>query len=241
MIGPKAIKDLSPSERERVVGRSRPDIESVKSTVARIVDDVRGRGDAAVIEYTARLDGIRLEPHQLLVGKEEIKAARQSVPRAVVRALERSVRNVRRFHEAQLRPGEWMIEVERGVRVGRARRPIASVGLYVPGGRAAYPSTVVMLAVPARVAGVERTVMCTPPARDGSVNPATLVAADLAGVDAIYRIGGAQAIAAMAFGTETVEKVDKIVGPGNIYVAAAKSLVYGYVDTDLPAGPSEVL
>lgn len=241
MIKPKLLKELTPSELERILERSQFDVEAVKPQVIRIIENVRKRGDSALIEYTARFDKVTLSSRQLQVSRDEILVAYKLTPQNVIEALKKAAKNIERFHRKQLPPELWLTEVKKGVKLGRIRRPLRSVGLYIPGGRAAYPSTVLMTAIPARIAGVEKIIACTPPMPNGKVNSLTLVAADIAGVTAIYRIGGAQAIAAMAYGTETIPKVDKIVGPGNIYVTAAKMLVYGQVDIDFSAGPSEIL
>jgi len=241
MIKPKLLKQLEPSELERILERSQFDVEAVKPQVIKIIENVRKRGDSALIEYTVQFDKATLNVRQLQVSREEIRAAYKSTPRNVIEALKKAAKNIERFHRKQLPPELWLTEIKKGVKLGRIRRPLRSVGLYIPGGRAAYPSTVLMTAIPARIAGVEKIIACTPPMPNGKVNPLTLVAADIAGVMAIFRVGGAQAIAAMAYGTETIPKVDKIVGPGNIYVTAAKMLVYGQVDIDFSAGPSEIL
>lgn len=213
------------------------DAEAV-AVAARIIEDVRANGDAALIELTASLDGADVT--SFAVEPEEIEAAYRLVDPELVSALEAAAGSIRDFHARQV-VQSWFSAQERGALVGTKVTPLDSVGIYVPGGRALYPSTVLMNAVPAKVAGVERVVMVVPPARDGSVNPATLVAADIAGVDEIYRVGGAQAVAALAYGTRQIPRVDKITGPGNAYVAAAKKLVMGDVGIDMIAGPSEVL
>jgi len=241
MIKPKLLKELTPLELERILERSKLDVEAVKPQVIKIIENVRKRGDSALIEYTAQFDKVALKVRQLQVSREEIRSAYKSTPRNVIEALKKAAKNIEGFHRKQLPPELWLTEVKKGVKLGRIRRPLRSVGLYIPGGRAAYPSTVLMTAIPARIAAVEKIIACTPPMPNGKVNPLTLVAADIAGVMAIFRVGGAQAIAAMAYGTETIPKVDKIVGPGNIYVTAAKILVYGQVDIDFSAGPSEIL
>lgn len=241
MIKAKRIEELDPSKLERILKRSRLAVDSVKPQVQKIIEDVRNRGDAALIDYTTRFDGVVLKPEQLAVTKAEVLTAYSSTRREIVSALRRAAKNIMKFHKRQLPAESWSTEIEKGVTVGRIRRSIDSVGIYVPGGRIAYPSTVLMTAIPARIAGVANVVACTPPMRDGRISSLTLVAADIAGVKTMYRIGGAQAIAAMAYGTETIPKVNKIIGPGNIYVTAAKMLVYGQVDIDFPAGPSEIL
>ena len=212
----------------------------MKPKVSKIIRDVKERGDEALIHYTEVFDGVKLERSQLKVSEEEIKQAYRKVSRNTLKALRKAARNIGRIHFRQL-PKERVLVNSGGLKVIQVFRPLDSVGLYIPGGRASYPSTALMLAVPAKIAGVRRIVACTPPARNGEVNPAVLVALDLAGVDEIFRVGGVQAIAAMAYGTETIPKTCKIFGPGNIYVTAAKTLVYGEVGIDLLAGPTELV
>ncbi|MFP4661062.1 MAG: histidinol dehydrogenase [Halanaerobiales bacterium] len=201
-----------------------------------ILNDVRENGDNAVKKYTAKFDGAELD--SLKVSEEEIEEAYRQVDDNYLESLRKSLRRVNEFHRKQLRQN-WF-DYEKGM-VGQMINPLKRIGAYVPGGRAAYPSSVVMTVMPARVAGVEEIVVVSPPDKEGKANPHTLVAASEAGVDEIYKVGGAQAIAALAFGTDTIRGVDKIVGPGNIYVTLAKKLVYGIVDIDMLAGPSEVL
>jgi histidinol dehydrogenase len=210
--------------------------------VERIVQDVRRSGDSAVLEYTAKIDGVRLTAAGMEVSAAEKDRAVAAVDPLLLGALKRAAENVRRFHQEQKendRP--WSSSRGAGSWVGQRRTPMDRAGLYVPGGTAAYPSSVLMTAIPAVVAGVREVVMMVPPARDGSVNPLVLAAAVVAGVHRIFRIGGAQAIAALAFGTATVPAVDKIVGPGNLFVTLAKKAVYGYCDIDMLAGPSEIM
>lgn len=209
----------------------------VLTNTASIIGEVRKRGDAAIREFTEKFDHVALD--ELLVPKSEIDAAFDKVDKDVIASLELAAGNIRRFHMEQ-RQQSWFITRDDGVFLGNKVTPIDRVGVYVPGGRARYPSTVLMDTIPARVAGVRRVAMTTPPASDGHVDPTTLVASRIAGVDEVYRFGGAQAIAALAYGTETIERVDKIVGPGNVFVAAAKKLVSGDVGIDMIAGPSEV-
>ncbi len=214
--------------------------DDVDTVVADIIAEVRARGDAALLEYTRRFDRLALgDGAALRVGADEIKAARSRCGNQAVAALELAAGRIEAFHRRQL-PQSLDYTDGDGIRLGWRWRPLASAGLYVPGGTASYPSTVLMNAVPARVAGVGRLVMAVP-APDGALNPLVLAAAEIAGVSEIYRIGGAQAIAALAFGTETIPPVDKIVGPGNVYVAAAKRRVFGAVGIDMVAGPSEIL
>ena len=211
---------------------------NVEKIVADIIDNVKARGDAALYEYCERFDGVKLA--SLAVTKEEIDEAFATVPARFIEVLERAAANIRRFHEQQKREG-FTIQGENGVVMGQKITPVDRAGLYVPGGTAAYPSTVLMDSIPAKIAGCPEVVMMTPPAKDGKVPAVILAAARIAGVDKIFKVGGAQAIAALAYGTESVPKVDKIVGPGNAFVAEAKKQVYGVVSIDMIAGPSEIL
>ena len=211
-----------------------------EKAVAQIIQDVREKGDEALFSYTEQFDRCRLSKESIRVTPEEIEEACASCDAAFLTAMERSAANIRAFHEKQKRNG-WFETRPDGTILGMRILPIASAGVYVPGGKAAYPSSVLMNVLPAKAAGVERIIMCTPPGADGKVNPGTLAAAKIAGVDEIYKAGGAQAIAAMAFGTESVPKVDKITGPGNIFVALAKKACFGHVSIDSVAGPSEIL
>lgn len=212
--------------------------QEVHQIVETILRDVKKNGDKALREYTANFD--RVDIKDFLVSKEEIEEAVNSVDKDFLKALNTAKDNIWFYHEKQ-KQRSWMVTKEDGVLLGQQVRPLKNVGLYVPGGTAAYPSSVLMNAIPAKVAGVENIVMVTPPSKDGKVNPNILAAAKIAGVDKIYKVGGAQAIGALAYGTESIPKVDKIVGPGNIYVATAKRNVYGNVDIDMIAGPSEIL
>lgn len=209
-------------------------------TAARIIEDVRTRGDLAIIEYTKKFDGVTVEPKQLIVGEEEVEAAYLNVTACQVESLEKAKARLEVVESQRIKRLSFDQEIE-GVRISSRVRPLVRVGCYVPGGKAAYPSTLVMSVTPAKVAGVGEVVVATPPSPDGSIPPITLVAADICGVDCIYRVGGIQAIAALAFGTEIIGKVDKIVGPGNKYVTMAKSLVSRWVAVDKPAGPTELL
>lgn len=212
----------------------------VMASVRAIVEDVRRRGDSAITEYTEKFDRIRIEADDFRVDGEEMRRAFLNAPDSLKGALERSARRIAAFQDAQM-PENVSLEVEEGVTIRAAFDPLESAGIYVPGGSAAYPSTVLMAAVPAKVAGVKRRALFTPPRREGGVPQNILAAAYLAEVDELYGIGGAQAISAMAYGTRTIRKVEKIVGPGNIYVTAAKMAVSQDVAVDMPAGPSEVL
>lgn len=211
--------------------------EQQRAAVKEIIRVVREKGDSALLEYTERFDGIRLS--SLSVTEEEMEEAFNEISGHMVSIIEDAAENVRAFHERQLRPS-WMSTDETGTILGQKITPLDSAGVYVPGGTAAYPSSVLMNVIPAKVAGVKRIVMVSPPDRNGKLPPAVLVAARIAGVKEIYKVGGAQAIAALAYGTETIRPVDKITGPGNIYVALAKREVFGDVDIDMIAGPSEI-
>ena len=205
-----------------------------------IINNVRSNGDAAIFDYTKRFDGADINASNIRVTKEEIEEAYTLVDPELIDVIRKALVNIREYHEKQ-RQYSWFDSKPNGTMLGQKVTPLATTGVYVPGGKAVYPSSVLMNVIPAKVAGVEKIVMVTPPGKDGKVNPNTLVAANEAGADEIYKVGGAQAIAALAFGTESIPKVDKIVGPGNIYVALAKKAVYGYVSIDSIAGPSEIL
>ena len=211
-----------------------------EDTVNGIISDIRNNGDKALFEYTEKFDKCVIDASSIRITKEEIEEAYKALDPEFVEVMKKSAENIRAFHEKQKR-NTWIDTKEDGSILGQRILPIEISGVYVPGGKAAYPSSVLMNVVPAKVAGVERIVMCTPPGKDGKVNPGTLVAADIAGVTEAYKVGGAQAIAAMAFGTESVPKVDKITGPGNIFVALAKKACFGHVSIDSIAGPSEIL
>lgn len=211
----------------------------VDRQVKRIVARVRRGGDRALVDLTRRYDGVRLRPRDLLIGPDELRVAERALPRRQARALKLAARRIAAFHRHQLEKG-WMYRDGSGFRLGQKVEPLERVGVYVPGGTAAYPSSVLMNVIPARVAGVREIVVATPP-RHGGVPLSVRAAAAIAGASALYQVGGAQAIAALAFGTESVPRVDKICGPGNIYVTAAKRMIFGQVDIDMVAGPSEVL
>ena len=220
--------------------RSPNNYSQYEAAVNDIIENVKARRDAAIFEYTARFDRFPLKAECIRVTREEIDEAYTKLDAGLIEVIRKSADNIRAFHSKQLR-NSWFDAKEDGTILGMKITPIERAGVYVPGGKAAYPSSVLMNVIPARVAGVKEIIMTTPPSPEGKVNPGTLVAADIAGVDTIYKVGGAQAIAAMAFGTESIPKVDKITGPGNIFVALAKKAVYGYVSIDSIAGPSEIL
>lgn len=212
--------------------------EDVSERVAEILKNVKQNRDRAVLEYTRKFDSLNVS--KLEVTREEIADAYKNIDKNFIEALKTAKKNITEFHEKQ-KGKSWLMTRDKGVVMGQTVRGLSRVGIYVPGGTAAYPSSVLMNAIPAKVAGVERIVMVTPPRKDGTISESILVAADIAGVDEIYKVGGAQAIGALAYGTESIKKVDKIVGPGNIYVATAKRSVFGLVDIDMIAGPSEIL
>lgn len=225
---------------EDLLKRSPNQYDKYQNTVNEILTDVKQNGDKAVFSYTEKFDHVTIDSDSLYVTDEEIREAYAEVDATLVEVMKKSLANIQAFHRKQLRES-WFTTREDGVILGQRVTPLSSVGVYVPGGKAAYPSSVLMNIVPAKVAGVERVVMVTPPGLDGKVTPATLVAAHLAGATEICKVGGAQAIAALAYGTESIPKVDKIAGPGNIFVALAKKTVYGHVSIDSVAGPSEIM
>ena len=225
---------------ETLLKRSTNDYGDYEKVVAEIIEAVKERKEEAVFEYSLKFDKCNMTREKFKVTKEEIEAAYQELDAHFIQVMKDSAANIRDYHEKQKR-NSWFDAKTDGTILGQKITPMQNVGVYVPGGKAAYPSTTLMNVVPAKVAGVPNIIMTTPAGADGRVNPATLVAADIAGVDAIYKVGGAQAIAALAYGTEMIPKVDKIVGPGNIFVALAKRAVYGHVSIDSIAGPSEIL
>lgn len=225
---------------ENLLKRSPNSYGEYEERVAAIIDAVRAKGDEAVFSYTKQFDGADIGADNIVVTKEEIKAAYEAVDPALLTVIRKALVNIRAYHEKQ-RQYSWFDSRDNGVILGQKVTPLQRVGVYVPGGKAVYPSSVLMNVLPAKVAGVDEIIMTTPPGKDGRICASTLVAATEAGVDRIYKVGGAQAIAALAFGTNSIPKVDKIVGPGNIYVALAKKAVFGHVSIDSIAGPSEIL
>ena len=228
-----------------VEGRVAQDGPHLEREVRSILKNVREKGDEALVHYTQLFDGVRIPLQKLWVKRGEVEEAYKKVPHEFLKTLKKAAHRIRRFHRSvnkrlSIPYVPQTARLEKGIRLGQMIRPIERVGIYVPGGKASYPSTVLMAAIPAKVAGVPEILMVSPPQKEG-ISPAILVAADLAGVDQIYRVGGAQAIAALAYGTASIPKVDKIVGPGNRYVATAKRLVYGVVAVDMVAGPSEIV
>lgn len=233
------LAKLDKAQYTRLLRRAEIEIDDLIDYVRPIVRDVRDRGDTALIEYMAKFDQVELTPNRLRVSREEIEHAHSALAPEMYTALKHAIANVRKLHEQQMPPEQTFTQVAPGVLAGEKVTPITSVALCVPGRKGIFPSVMYMLAIPAHIAGVPRIVVCTPPGPDGTIDPASLVAADLCGVHEIYRIGGPHAIAALAYGTESIERVHKITGPGNAYVSAAKRLLNGTVNVGLPAGPSE--
>ena len=226
---------------DNLLKRSPNNYGKFSDSVNAILEDVKARRDEAIFEYTKKFDGADINADNIIVTKEEIEEAYKEVEKTgLVEIIRKALVNIRDYHQKQ-KQYSWFDSKPDGSILGQKVTPLEKVGVYVPGGKAAYPSSVLMNIIPAKVAGVDRIIMTTPPNKEGKVNPGTLVAANEAGADVIYKVGGAQAIAALAYGTESIPKVDKIVGPGNIYVALAKKAVYGYVSIDSIAGPSEIL
>lgn len=236
----RLTEDSKQNLLKELLKRSPESYGSYEQTVNEIIADVKANKNAALFAYTKKFDGCEINESNILVTREEIDAAYEKVDARLVEVIRKSAENIKKFHEKQLR-NSWIVPEDDGTILGQRILPIEKSGVYVPGGKAAYPSSVLMNVLPAKVAGVSRIIMTTPPGKDGTVSPVTLVAADIAGVDEIYKAGGAQAIAAMAFGTDSIPKVDKITGPGNIFVALAKKACFGYVSIDSIAGPSEIL
>lgn len=233
--------DEARSELQRICDRTHESqVADKEATVREIVEAVRQRGNEALLRYTQQFDHQQLTPETMRVDGAQLDAAYQQISPSLLRAIQKACRNIEHFHRQRL-PKSWVTFEDNGVVLGKRYSPVEKAGIYVPGGRASYPSTVMMNAIPAKVAGVSRIVMVTPIGQAGSISPAVLVAAQEAGIDEIYQVGGAQAIAALAYGTETIPNVDVITGPGNIYVTLAKKQVYGAVGIDSLAGPSEVL
>lgn len=225
---------------DHLLKRSPNNYGKFEASVQEIINSVKEKKDEAIFSYTEQFDKVKITKETIAVTEEEIKEAYEKVDPSLIEVIKKALVNIRAYHEKQRRYS-WFDSQPNGTMLGQKVTPLKRVGVYVPGGKAVYPSSVLMNIVPAKVAGVEQVIMTTPPGKDGKVNPSTLVAAKESGVDAVYKVGGAQAIAALAFGTESIPKVDKIVGPGNIYVALAKKAVYGYTSIDSIAGPSEIL
>ena len=235
----KLTQDTQKNILESLLKRSPNNYTEFEGRVNDIITNVREKKDEAVFSYTKQFDGADINASNVLVTKEEIEEAYSLVDEKLLTVIRKALVNIKKYHEKQVQ-NSWFT-TEDGIILGQKVTALEKAGVYVPGGKAVYPSSVLMNVLPAKVAGVDKIIMCTPPGKDGKVYPSTLVAANEAGVDEIYKVGGAQAVAAMAFGTESIPKVDKIVGPGNIYVALAKKAVFGYVSIDSIAGPSEIL
>lgn len=235
----KLTKETKNNLLESLLKRSPNSYGEFEGRVNTIIENVRTNRNKAIFEYTKQFDGADIDETNILVTDAEIKEAYEKVDETLLAVIRKSLQNIKKYHEKQIQ-NSWFTS-EDGIILGQKVTALEKAGVYVPGGKAVYPSSVLMNVLPAKVAGVDKIIMCTPPGKDGKVYPSTLVAAKEAGVDEIYKVGGAQAIAAMAFGTESIPKVDKIVGPGNIYVALAKKAVFGYVSIDSIAGPSEIL
>lgn len=240
MLKPERIAELSPERRQAILKRSMEDISAVFADMRAVCVDIAARGDAVTLEHYTKYKA-DISTADLVVTREEVDAAYEAVAPKVVETLKFAAANIEAFHLAQRERAMWSIEIAPGILAGRVVRPMDIVGCYIPGRRAAYPSSVLMTVIPAKAAGVGTIVACTPPDEGMVANPSSLVAADVAGVDRMFKMGGPWAVGSMAYGTETVPKVHKIVGPGNRYVTAAKMAVFGEVDIDSPAGPSEIL
>ena len=236
----RLTKESTKDILENLLKRSPNNYGKFEAAVADILANVKEKGDEALFSYTKEFDKVEVTPETIRVTEAEIEEAYKAVDASLLEVIRKALVNIRSYHEKK-RQNSWFTSTENGTMLGQKVTPLNRVGVYVPGGKAVYPSSVLMNIVPAKVAGVPHIVMTTPPGKDGKVNPSTLVAAKEAGADEIYKVGGAQAIGALAYGTESIPKVDKIVGPGNIYVALAKKAVYGYVSIDAIAGPSEIL
>ena len=239
----KIIKLTNESKKnilENLLKRSPNNYGKFEAAVNDILADIKENGDKALFDYTKKFDKADINESNVIVTQAEIEKAYTQVDAGLIDVIKKAIVNIRSYHEKQ-KQYSWFDSKPDGTILGQKITPLARVGVYVPGGKAAYPSSVLMNVIPAKVAGVEQIIMCTPPDKEGNVYPTTLVAAHEAGVDVIYKAGGAQAVAAMAYGTKSIPKVDKIVGPGNIYVALAKKAVFGYVSIDSVAGPSEIM
>ncbi|MEO5331173.1 MAG: histidinol dehydrogenase [Magnetococcus sp. YQC-5] len=233
------LDDMDPSQIRQLMTRSETDIENLLPIVKPIIDRVITDGDAALVDFNEQFDKVSMQASQLQVTQAEFERARHNLPDDVKEVIIKSAANIRAFHEAQMPDPMWLKEIQPGIMAGEKITPIPSVGLYVPRGKGSFPSVMLMLGIPAVIAGVGKIIVCTPPAPDGTTDDATLFAAELCGIRDIYKTGGAQAIAAMAYGTATVPKVHKTIGPGSSYVSAAKRLLYSKIDVGAPAGPSE--
>src|SRR5436190_12534046 len=239
MIQVRELAKLSPADLAVIMRRAEQDISSLLPTAQAVIDRVKTDGDAALVEYTRKFDAPNYTADQICATPEDFARARGEVGPEVVDAIQQAHDNIRCFHEEQMPEPMWFMEIKPGIMAGEKITPVASAGLYVPRGKGSFPSVMLMLTIPALVAGVKRVIVVTPPNEHGKADAASLVAASIAGVSEVYAVGGMQAVAGLAFGTQTLPKVSKIVGPGSSYVSAAKRLLYGVIDVGLPAGPSE--
>lgn len=233
------LKNLSQAEINNILRRSETDIENFQATVKPIIQSVVEKGDQALLEYNEKFDRAKMEASQLKATEAEFEQAKRNLEPEIKEVIEISARNIKKFHHAQMPEEMWFTQIDNGIMAGEKITPITSVGLYVPRGKGSFPSVMLMLAIPAVIAKVPQVIVCTPPKSDGTVDDASLFAAEVCGIKDVYKVGGAHAIAAMAYGTETLPKVAKAIGPGNSYVSAAKRLLYGRLDVGTPAGPSE--
>lgn len=233
------LEKLSKFEIAQLFKRSEIDIAELHKLVQPIIQDVHDRGDMAIIEYNEKFDKAKMMPHQLKVTEAEFEQARNNLDPEVKKVIESSATNIKKYHQAQMPDEMWFTQIDDGIMAGEKITPITSVGLYVPRGKGSFPSVMLMLCIPAVIANVPKVIVCTPPTADGGVDDASLFTAELCGVKEVYKVGGAQAIAAMAYGTDNIPKVHKTLGPGSSYVSAAKRLLYGEIDVGTPAGPSE--
>lgn len=233
------LSTLPKEKLAQILRRSEINIEESQAVVQPIIKEVSEQGDEAVIKYTEKFDGVRLTIPQLKATEAEFAEARKTLDPALKEAIDIAAANIKKFHEAQMPEEMWFTQIGDGIMAGEKITPITSIGLYVPRGKGSFPSVMLMLSIPAVTAKVPKIVVCTPPTSDGKVDDASLYAAEVSGITEVYKVGGAQAIAALAIGTQTIPKVDKVIGPGNTYVTAAKRLLYGKIDVGTPAGPSE--
>ncbi len=233
------LAKLTAEEKSRLLRRSETDIENFQEVVRPVIRDVQQKGDSALVDYCRKFDKVEMDISALKVSEEEFRKAGENLEPDIKEVIEKSAKNIRKFHKAQMPDEMWFTQVDKGIMAGEKITPITSVGLYVPRGKGSFPSVMLMLCIPAVIARVPKVIVCTPPTPEGGVDDASLFTAELCGVKEVYKVGGSQAIAAMAFGTETVPKVNKVLGPGNAYVSAAKRLLYGRIDVGTPAGPSE--
>jgi len=239
MIQFRKWKDVSSEDRAKVMRRAEQDISELIPTAQEVIDRVRTEGDVGVVHYARKFDAPNFSADMLKATSEDFANARAQISAEVIFAIQQAHANIKKFHEEQMPEAMWFTEIQPGIMAGEKITPVTSVALYVPRGKGAFPSVMLMLATPAKVAGVEKVIVVTPPTPEGKADAASLVAAEICGVDEVYVVGGMQAIAAVAYGTQSIPKVDKVIGPGSSYVSAAKRLLYGVIDVGLPAGPSE--